>query len=93
MLEELVTAELEGALEEVTGEGWAGTCEERTSTILGDDLAETADQALVVCEGVELDAGLDAVEWKGLSAYVSVYAVAIAFVFSLHSSSSSAQLV
>ena len=60
LLEELVPAELESALEEVTGEGWAGTGEERAGAVFGDDLAETADQALVVGDGVELDASLDA---------------------------------
>ena len=61
LLEELVTTELEGALEEVTGEGWAGTGEERAGAFLCDDLAESADHATVVGCWVELDAGLDAV--------------------------------
>jgi hypothetical protein len=61
LLEELVTTELECALEEVTGEGWADTSEESAGTFFGDDLAKTADEALVVGYWVELDAGLDAV--------------------------------
>ena len=60
LLEELVTSELEGALEEVTGEGWAETGQESTSALLCDDLAESTDQAAVVGCWVELDSGLDA---------------------------------
>ena len=87
MLEELVTAELESALQEVSGEGWAGTSEERASAILCDDLAETTDQTLVVGDGIELDAGLDAVELL-ISLGLRIYMITIAFVSSLHSSSS-----
>ena len=61
LLEELVSAELQGALEEVTGKGRAGTGEESASTLILDDLAEAADETAVVGLGVELDAGLDAV--------------------------------
>lgn len=60
LLEELVAAELERALEEVAGEGRADTREQGAGALVGDDLAEAADQAAVVCDGVELDAGLDA---------------------------------
>lgn len=60
-LEELVSTELESALEEVTGKGRAGTGEESTSTLGLDDLLESTDQAGVVLCGVELDTGLDAV--------------------------------
>ena len=61
LLEELVTTELQGTLEEVTGEGRAGTGEESASALVLDDLLEAADEAAVVGLGVELDAGLDAV--------------------------------
>jgi hypothetical protein len=61
LLEELVSSELEGTLEEVSGEGWASTGKESASALLGDDLAETTDQTTVVGCWVELDAGLDAV--------------------------------
>ena len=61
LLEELVTTELQGTLEEVASEGRAGTGEESASTLLLDDLLEAADEAAVVGDGVELDAGLDAV--------------------------------
>lgn len=61
LLEELVTSELEGALEEVTGKGGAGTGEESASTLVLDDLAEATDQTAVVGDGVELDTSLDAV--------------------------------
>lgn len=62
LLEEFVTAELEGTLEEVTSEGWASTSEERASALLLDDLAEATDQATVVGGWVKLDTGLDAVK-------------------------------
>ena len=62
LLEELVSTELQGALEEVTGEGRADTSQEGTSTLILDDLAETTDQTAVVGGGVELDASLDAVD-------------------------------
>ena len=61
LLEELVTTELQGTLEEVTSEGRAGTSEESASALVLDDLLEAADEAAVVGDGVELDAGLDAV--------------------------------
>jgi hypothetical protein len=60
-LEELVAAELESALEEVAGKGWADTGQEGTGAVVGDDLADAADKAAVVGDGVELNAGLDAV--------------------------------
>ena len=62
LLEELVTTELQGTLEEVTGEGRAGTSEESASALVLDDLLEAADEAAVVGGRVELDAGLDAVD-------------------------------
>lgn len=61
LLEELITAELEGTLEEVTGEGRADTSQESASALILNDLTETANQATVVGLGVELDTGLDAV--------------------------------
>lgn len=61
LLEELVTTELQGTLEEVTGEGRAGASEESASALVLDDLPEATDEAAVVGLGVELDAGLDAV--------------------------------
>lgn len=60
-LEELVTTELEGTLQEVTSKGRASTSQESASTLILDDLAETTDQATVVGNRVELDTGLDAV--------------------------------
>ena len=60
LLEELVTTKLEGTLEEVTGESWAGTGQKSASTLIGNDLTETTDEATVVGDGVELDLGLDA---------------------------------
>ena len=61
LLEELVTTELEGTLEEVTGEGRADTGKESTGTLAADDLLEATDHAIVVGGGVKLDTGLDAV--------------------------------
>ena len=61
LLEELVTTELERALEEVAGEGRADTREQGAGTLGLDDLLEAAEQAVVVGDGVELDARLDAV--------------------------------
>ena len=62
LLEELVTSELEGTLEEVTSEGRADTSEEGSGTLVLDDLPEATDHAIVVGSGVELDTGLDAAE-------------------------------
>lgn len=62
LLEELVTSELEGTLEEVTGSGRTETSQESASTLLLDDLLETADHATVVGSGIELDTGLDNIE-------------------------------
>lgn len=61
LLEELVTTELEGTLEEVTSEGRTDTSEKSASALVLDDLSETADKTTVVGDGVELDSRLDAV--------------------------------
>ena len=61
LLEELVSTELEGTLEEVTGKGRADTSEESASTLVLNDLAETTNHATVVGLGVELHTGLDAI--------------------------------
>lgn len=61
LLEELVTTELEGTLEEVTSGGRAETSQESASTLILDDLLEATDHATVVGGRVELDTGLDAV--------------------------------
>lgn len=60
MLEELVTTELERALEEVASEGGTDTGQQSTGTLILDNLAEATDEASVVGDGVELDSGLDA---------------------------------
>lgn len=62
LLEELVTTELEGTLEEVTGEGRADTSPDGAEALLANDLPEATDQAAVVLDGVKLDGGLDAAE-------------------------------
>ena len=61
LLEELVTTELQGTLDEVTGSGGTETSEESTSTLVLDDLAETTDHTAVVGGRVKLDTGLDAI--------------------------------
>lgn len=61
LLEELVAAELEGALQEVAGEGGAKARQERAGALALDHLPEAADHALVVYLRLELDSGLDAV--------------------------------
>lgn len=61
LLEELITTELESTLEEVTGKGRTNTGQKGTSTLVGDNLAETTNQTAVVSDGVELDSCLDAV--------------------------------
>jgi hypothetical protein len=61
LLEEFVTTELEGTLEEVTSKGRADTGQESASTLILDDLTETANETTVVGNGIKLDSGLDAV--------------------------------
>lgn len=60
MLEEFVSTEFEGTLEEVAGEGWANTRQQGTSTFIRNDLSEATDQTAVVCDRVELNSCLDA---------------------------------
>jgi hypothetical protein len=60
LLEELVSTELEGALEEVAGSRGTEASQESTTTLVGDDLPHATEQALVVGYGVELDPRLDA---------------------------------
>ena len=60
LLEELVSSELEGTLEEVTGGGGTETSPDGASTLVGNDLAETTNETVVVGDGVKLDTGLDA---------------------------------
>lgn len=83
LLEELVTTELQSTLEEVTGEGRADTSEESTSTLILDNLAETTNETAVVGSGVELDTGLDAVDFVVslffLLNSVRMYLLSIAF--------------
>lgn len=62
LLEEFITTELEGTLEEVTGGGRTETGKESASTLVGNDLAETTDHTAVVCSRVKLDSGLDDID-------------------------------
>jgi hypothetical protein len=61
LLEEFISSELEGALEEVTGEGWANTGPDGTKSFLSNNFSESTDETAVVLERVELYSGLDAV--------------------------------
>lgn len=61
LLEEFVSAKLEGALEEVAGEGWANTGQQSAGTFIGDDLSEAADETSVVCDGIQLYSCLHAI--------------------------------
>lgn len=65
LLEELVSTELEGTLEEVTGGGRTETSQESASTLVLDDLAEATEHAAVVGDGVKLDTGLDTIDEAG----------------------------
>jgi hypothetical protein len=69
LLEQLVTSELEGTLEEVTSSGGTETGPDGTSTLLGDNLAETTDQTGVVGLGVELYPCLDAAKEVSLASW------------------------
>lgn len=70
LLEELVTTELEGTLQEVTSSGGAETGQQSAGTLILDDLLEAANEAAVVGDGVELNTGLDAVHWAWLAALI-----------------------
>ena len=67
LLEELVTSELEGTLEEVTGSGGTEAGPDSAHTLIGDGLAEATDQTGVVGDGVKLYPGLDAVAHVSLA--------------------------
>lgn len=67
LLEELVSSELEGTLQEVTGGGRAQAGQKSAGTLSLDDLLEATDHAPVVGGGVELDTGLDARGWPLLA--------------------------
>jgi hypothetical protein len=60
LLEELITAELESTLKEVTGGSGTETGEESASTLVGNDLSEATNHTTVVGDRVKLDSGLDA---------------------------------
>jgi hypothetical protein len=68
-LEELYSAELEPALDEVTHKGRANTGQQSTGAFLSNDLLEGRDHALVVLLGLQLHAGLDDID--GASTAVS----------------------
>lgn len=71
-------SKLERSLDKVSDNSWSQTCEEGTGTLLGGDLAESADHTLETCQlcisdgeffahpvvnlGFELDSGLDHID-------------------------------
>lgn len=61
LLEEFVTSELEGTLEEVTSGGRTETGQEGAGTLSSNDLADTTEETAVVGDGVKLDTSLDTV--------------------------------
>lgn len=60
LLEELVTSELEGPLQEVTGSSWAKTGQESRGSFILNDLLESPNHASVVGFWIKLDSCLDA---------------------------------
>ncbi len=60
LLEEFVTSELEGTLQEITCKGWANTGQKSACALICNDFSEASNHASVVCDGVELDSRLDA---------------------------------
>jgi len=62
LFEKFITSKLESTLEEITGSGRTETCQESTSTFLCNDLSESANEALVICDWVELYSSLDAIK-------------------------------
>lgn len=70
LLEELVSSELEGTLQEVTGGGWAETGQQSAGTLILDDLLEATNETTVVGNGVELDTGLDAAHCELLAIWM-----------------------
>lgn len=62
LLEEFVTSELEGTLQEITCEGRANTGQESACALICNDFSETSNHASVICDGVELDSRLDDID-------------------------------
>jgi len=62
LLEEFITAELESALKEISGKGGTDTRQQGAGAFGRDDLTEATDEATVIGDGIELDAGLDSGE-------------------------------
>ena len=59
LLEEFITSKLECALKEVTSESRADASQESTCALSLNDFSETSYQASIVCDGVELNSGLN----------------------------------
>jgi hypothetical protein len=61
LLEQFVTSELERALEEVSSSGWAKSGQKRSSTLICDNLSDSAEKSSVICDRIELDSCLNTV--------------------------------
>jgi hypothetical protein len=59
-------SEFEGTLDRVTDNGRTETGQESTGSLLGDNLSESTDHTLVVDLGLELDSGLDDINFLQL---------------------------
>lgn len=59
LLEEFVTSELEGTLDEITSDGRTQAGQESTSTLILDDLTESSNGTAVVGSRVQLNLSLD----------------------------------
>jgi hypothetical protein len=64
LLEEFIASKLERALEEISRSGRAKASQESTSTLLGNNLSETSNKTLVICDGIELYSCLNAVRMR-----------------------------
>ncbi len=60
LLEQLITSELERALEEVSSGSGTEAGQQGASTLLCNHLSESAEESLVICDGVELNSCLNA---------------------------------
>lgn len=63
LLEQLVTTKLEGTLQGVTQDGRAQTSQQGAGTFRGNDLSQRTNQTGVVNGRLQLDSGLDHINW------------------------------
>lgn len=72
LLEQLITSELEGSLEEIPSSGRSETSEESAGTLTLDDLLEAANETFVVLERVKLNTCFYAREGENVSDGTSI---------------------